>query len=1213
MHRLAALPGDPGDGDAVLVEQSPAPLLLLSSADSDLALLSQRLQSAPQRASWSAIRALNLASLSHPAAVDHYLRSSMQGTRLVLVRLLGGRGHWSYGLEQLRLWAGAGSDRALVVMSGTADGAADLASLSSLDPELACQLGRCLEEGGADNLDAVLSWCSTWLAGGQPQAPEPTPLLDPQPYDWRQEPGARVGVILYRALLSSGDLGLADACAEALRSQGLSPRILMVSGLRSEAIQRAVQHLLSREQVEAVLCGTGFASVKADEAAAGAPLWRELGVPVLQLLSSTGARQRWQQSSVGLSPLDLAMQVALPELDGRLTTRIGSFKELNQADEALQCAIQRYQPDTEAIGWCAELAARWIRLRQVPVAQRRVAVVLANYPTRNARLANGVGLDTPASAVLLLQWLKDEGLDLGPTALPASTQALIDTLTSGRTPDAESWHLACADHLPLERYQHWWQGLDPDARACLEQRWGPPERDPSLEANGFPIAAVRWGHVVLLLQPSRGYDRDPSLSYHSPDLPPTHAYLAHYLWLREQFGAHVVVHLGKHGNLEWLPGKGIGQSPGCFPQLALGAMPNLYPFIVNDPGEGSQAKRRSQALILDHLTPPLGRAGLHGPLAQLEGLLDEYWEAQQLGSGRAALLEQQLKQQLDGLELPCGGDTLLERLDGVDGYLCELKEAQIRTGLHIYGQPPAAAAELELLLALARAPGGSRMGLTRALADDLGLAFDPWAGEESQLLSDQDRAQLARMAEASATASLRLVGNGITLLEEHAMALLADPQLPAPGPLSAAELQRVRLELQPRLQACAAAERQHLLAGLAGERVEAGPSGAPTRGRPDVLPTGRNFYAVDLRGVPTEAAWDLGWRASEALLEQHLQQEGEHLTHLALSIWGTSTMRSGGDDVAQVLALLGVRPRWDGASRRMVGLELIPDGQLGRPRVEVTVRISGFFRDAFPQLIDWLNQADALVRSQSDRSAPACAIYGSAPGAYGAGLQGLIDSGAWENRSDLAEAFLNWSQWSYQQGADPSLDRAGLEQRLNAVQVVLHNQDNREHDVLDSDDYYQFQGGLSAAVERISGARPALWHGDHSRPQRPRPRPLQLELDRVMRSRMLNPRWLEGMQRHGYKGGFELAASLDYLFAYDACTDLVPDWAYREVCSQWLQDSGVQAFLRQHNPWALRDMAERLLEAHHRGLWQQPADGQLQALQQLVLSSEQQIETAAQG
>ena len=1202
MHRLAALPGDPRDDDVLLVEQRSAPLLLLTSADSDLKLLSERLGAEAD----PPMRGLNLASLQHPAAVDHYLRSSLGGTALVLVRLLGGRGHWSYGLEQLRAWSSAAQGRTLVVMAGTSDGAMELASLSSIDPSIALALGRCLQEGGPENMDQVLNWCRSWMAGASPAAPEVQPLQDPQAHDWRQDAGPRVGVILYRALLSSADLDLADATLDALRRQGLCPRLLLVSGLRDRAIQQAVARLLQREQVQAVLCGTGFASVQADQAGDGAPLWRELAVPVLQLLSSTGPRQRWEQSSVGLSPLDLSMQVALPELDGRLGTRIGSFKELRRADPQLQCAIQSYEPDAEALDWCAELTARWIHLRSLDAAAKRVAVVLANYPTRNSRLANGVGLDTPASAVQLLHWLEAEGYDLGGCELPGTSQALISALTAGRTPDAESWHLSACSHLSLEAYRHWWDELEPSARERLEERWGTPEQDPSLEAAGFPIAGVRYGSVVIMLQPSRGYDRDPSLSYHSPDLPPTHAYLAHYLWLRTSFRADVLLHLGKHGNLEWLPGKGIGQSSGCYPQLALGPLPHLYPFIVNDPGEGSQAKRRSQALILDHLTPPLGRAGLYGPLAELEGLLDEYWEAQQLGSERTPLLEQRLKVELKALELPCGGETLLEQLDGVDGYLCELKEAQIRTGLHIYGQAPQPGAFQELLLALARAPGGQRLGLTRALAEDLRLSFDPWVAQESEALTAEDLAMLQTLAPENTT--LRLVGDGITALEKLAASLLADPEQRPPGPSSKSEMERIRAQLEPRLVACAAAERHNLMAALRGERVEAGPSGAPTRGRPDVLPTGRNFYAVDLRSVPTEAAWDLGRRAAEALLDQHLQAEGEHLQHLALSIWGTSTMRSGGDDVAQVLALMGVRPRWDGPSRRMAGLELIPEGALGRPRVRVTVRISGFFRDAFPQLITWLNQAAELVGGHTPAEQRWCSVYGSAPGAYGAGLQGLIDSGQWESADDLAEAFLNWSQWNYDQGPEGISDRSGIEQRLKQVQLVLHNQDNREHDLLDSDDYYQFQGGLSAAVQRLSGSRPALWHGDHSRPERPRPRPLSLELDRVIRSRMLNPRWIEGMQRHGYKGGFELAASLDYLFAYDACTDLVPDWSYSAICSTWLQNPKLESFLRQHNPWALRDMAERLLEAHHRGLWTSPDDGQLDHLRDLVISSEGQIE-----
>ena len=526
-------------------------------------------------------------------------------------------------------------------------------------------------------------------------------------------------------------------------------------------------------------------------------------------------------------------------------------------------------------------------------------------------------------------------------------------------------------------------------------------------------------------------------------------------------------------------------------------------------------------------------------------------------------------------------------------------------------------------------------GLTQALAQDLQLSFDPWGDEDSTPLGqpDQQRLQAAFGGELP-----RLVGDGVALLEAQALTLveqeLAGLQQsqakasPLAGPRLQQALQHLRQALLPPLLACGRAEREAFLRGLEGERIAAGPSGAPTRGRPDLLPTGRNFYSVDLRGLPTEAAWDLGRRSAELLLELHLQEQGEHLGNLALSVWGTATMRNGGEDIAQALALLGVRPIWDGPTRRMVDLEVIPLSLLGRPRVDVTLRISGLFRDAFPQLVGWVNRATELVAALAEpeadnplaaayrREGHSARVYGSAPGAYGAGLQGLIDSGHWEERADLGEAFLNWSSWRYdsqagaagQAGIEAQADRSGLEQRLKAVQVVLHNQDNREHDLLDSDDYYQFQGGLSAAVERVSGQRPALWFGDHSRAARPRLHRLEREFDKVLRSRVLNPRWIEAMRGHGYKGGFEMAASLDYLFAYDASTGRVPDWGYGAICDQWLGDQTVRDFLVQSNPWALRDMAERLLEAHNRGLWEGAQKNQLEQLRQLVLDSESLIE-----
>lgn len=1242
MHRLASIPGDrTEDEGALFVEQPPAPVVLLSSADTDLLAVSQLLEAEPELLP-ADLRALNLSALQHPAVIDHYVATTLASTQLVVVRLLGGRGHWSYGLECLRHWAGGGEGRQLLVLAGTAEEEQALACLGSLDGALATACAACLREGGAANLRLLLQTLAALLAGERPAPPCPIPAADPLPHDWREEPGSRVGVILYRALWQAGDLALMEGLLEALRGQGLAPRALWVSSLRDGAVQRGVADLLGRERVQAVLCGTGFASVSFEEAGLGAPLWEQLGVPVLQVLCSGRSRGAWQQSSIGLAPLDLSLQVALPELDGRLTTRVGAFKERSSSSETLATALHRYEPDRERLDWIAQLTGAWTNLRLTPAHERRVALVLANYPNRNSRLANGVGLDTPASAALMLGWLAQAGYDLGEfTDLPADGDALIHRLLEGRSNDPESGHRPPLSHLPLATYQAWYATLPLEGRQRLEAVWGPPATDAGLEkaaaAGGpaFPVRGLCFGRVLLLIQPERGYDRDPSLSYHSPDLPPTHAYLAQYLWLRQSFGAQAVVHVGKHGNLEWLPGKGLGLSQDCFPEWALGPLPHLYPFIVNDPGEGSQAKRRAQAVILDHLTPPLGRAGLHGDLQGLEALLDEYWEARQLGSARAPLLRERLGTLLEQLHLPAMGQADLEaRLEAADGYLCELKEAQIRLGLHTFGTLPAPAKLAELLLCLARAPQAGAPGLTQALALDLGLDLDPWADPEEAPLAAADRLRLAGLAPSGGL--LRHAGDGVAVLEGLALTLVghelagATPGPPRPpGAATERALQHLRQALLPPLLVCGEAERRALLTGLAGGRVAAGPSGAPTRGRPDLLPTGRNFYSVDLRGLPTEAAWDLGRRSAELLLQLHLQEEGDDLRTLALSVWGTATMRNGGEDIGQALALMGVRPVWDGPTRRLVDVEVIPLRLLGRPRVDVTLRISGLFRDAFPQLVGWFNRATRLVAAlpEDPQDNPLAAstrleghggrIYGSAPGAYGAGLQGLIDSGHWEERGDLGEAFLNWSAWRYD--GDPgdgssggaiaaTADRSGLERRLAQVQVVLHNQDNREHDLLDSDDYYQFQGGLSAAAERLQGQAPALWFGDHSRSQRPRLHRLEREFDKVLRSRLLNPRWIEAMQEHGYKGGFEMAASLDYLFAYDASTGRVPDWGYGAISAAWLEDGTVREFLSRSNPWALRDMAERLLEAHHRGLWAGADPQRLEGLQALVLESEGLVE-----
>jgi len=1195
MHRLAALPGvDEGQLGNLLVEQDPAPILVLTTSDTDLATMATVLERSPQPLP---MRGLNVAPLAHPAVVDHYLRTTVATARVVVLRLLGGRGVWSYGLERLQEWQAAGG--CLVVLDGVMSDPA-LEALSSTPPELTKALGDGLRWGGPENLAGVIGVLQDLAAGVEPKPLRPVPLADPLPHDWRQEDGGpAVGVLFYRALAQAGDMALVEATTTSLREAGLAPKALLITGLRTPGIQSGIVALWRQQKVQLVLTTTGFAAAGAGEH--GATIWDQLDCPVLQMVCSSASQKSWQESCVGLGPRDLGMQVVLPELDGRLLGRVVSFKEVEHLHPQLGCALFRYKPVAEGLVWCGQWARNWLHLAGTPPTQRRLAIVLANYPTRNSRLANGVGLDTPASVAACLGWLVEAGYGVA-GEVPRDGDQLMGQLTMGRSNDPRSLPLAPLAHLPLATYEAWFDQLPAPARHGVLERWGPPAQDEHLEVEGFPIHGCGFGAVVVLIQPSRGYEQDPALSYHSPDLPPTHHYLATYYWLQTVHRADVVIHFGKHGNLEWLPGKGVGLSNSCFPHTALGPLPHLYPFIVNDPGEGAQAKRRSQALILDHLTPPLARAGLHGHEALLEQRLDEYWQALQLGSSRAPHLRQELDGLLAALHLDTTGD-LDQRLEQADGYLCELKEAQIRTGLHCYGMAPEPEQRLELLLALARCPRGDQPGLTQALALDLDLALDPWTSEEGSALHDHDRKQL------NLPITARCAGDGVAKLEEWALDLLRG-QATAPGARSRHCLGQITTEVAPRLDGCPAQEKEALLRGLGGGRIPPGPAGAPTRGRLDVLPTGRNFYSFDLRGLPTEAAWNLGRRAAELLVEHHEQQEGEPLRHLAMSVWGTATMRNGGDDIAQALALMGVRPVWDGQQRRVVDLEVIPSAQLGRPRVDVTMRISGLFRDAFPNLVDLIHRAGVLLQQTTGQALGQ--IYGSAPGAYGAGLQGLIESGAWEVTADLGNAFLNWSQWCYSSNPMGDLevrqDREGLCRRLEQVDGVLHNQDNREHDLLDSDDYYQFQGGLAAAITHLRGQKPALWFGDHARPERPRVHRLTRELDKVIRSRLLNPRWLEGMGRHGYRGGFELSASLDYLFAYDASTGAVPDWAYGAIAQQWLLDTVHGPALKRTNPWALQDMGERLLEAHRRGLWHGAEEKQIHALEELVRQVDSELE-----
>jgi cobaltochelatase CobN len=755
----------------------------------------------------------------------------------------------------------------------------------------------------------------------------------------------------------------------------------------------------------------------------------------------------------------------------------------------------------------------------------------------------------------------------------------------------------------------------------VPQRWGNSETDPYHIDGAFHLPLIRLGNVYVGIQPARGYNIDPVQSYHDPELVPPHNYLAFYTYLRNIAGIDAIVHFGKHGNLEWLPGKALALSDACYPEAMLGPLPHLYPFIVNDPGEGTQAKRRASAVIVDHLTPPLARAESYGPLRDLELLVDEYYEAAQLDPRRCRDLRDRILDlaQGSGMAEDCGitkaddADTALAKLDN---QLCELKEMQIRDGLHIFGRSPGGTERNALLVALTRLPRGKGEGrdqsLIRAMATDLELGdeFDPLSARLGDAWDGPRPAPLTGVGEGA----WRTNGDTVERLELQALQLVGGADCPHAWTRTRAVLDFIRDTLAPTVDRCGDGELDGLLRGLAGRFVAPGSSGAPTRGRLDALPTGRNFYSVDTRAIPTPSAWALGWRSAGLVLDRHRQEHGNWPRALVLSAWGTANMRTGGDDIAQALALIGARPTWDvGASGRVAGFEILPLSLLDRPRVDVTLRVSGFFRDAFPAQIDLfdsavraiaeldepehLNPIAARVRAESAeliahgadakaaRRKAAFRVFGSKPGAYGAGLQALIDERGWSDEGDFARAYLAWGGYAYGNGAAGEAAQSAFSHRLSEVDAVLHNQDNREHDLLDSDDYYQFEGGLAATIKHLVGRKAQVWHNDHSRPETPQVRSLEEEIARVVRARVVNPKWIKGVMRHGYKGAFEMAATVDYLFAFAATADCVADHHFDLVFDAYLGDDSVREFIERHNPAALKEIAERLLEAQERGLW----------------------------
>ncbi|MDT5174623.1 MAG: cobaltochelatase CobN [Mycobacterium sp.] len=1185
-------------------------ILLLSTSDTDLI---------SARSSGKDYRWANPSRLSEVELPDLLAEAS-----IVVVRILGGYRAWESGIDTV-----LASGVPVVLASGEQAADAELTGLSTVAAGIAVQTHIYLAHGGVDNLRQLHAFLSdTVLMTGFGFAP---PVATPTwgVLERAQAPrpdGPTIAVLYYRAQQLAGNTAYVQALCAAIEDGGGRALPVYCASLRTAEPELLDALGAADAMVVTVLAAGGVkpatASAGGDDDSWNVEHLAALDIPILQGLCLTSPREQWRDNDDGLSPLDVATQVAVPEFDGRIITVPFSFKEID--DDGLIS----YVADPERCARVAGLALRHAQLRLVAPADKRVALVFSAYPTKHARIGNAVGLDTPASAVALVRAMGERGYQVGdlPGVEAGDGDALIHALIEcgGQDPDwlTEGQLADNPIRVSAQDYRDWFATLPAELTDAVTQHWGPAPGELFVDRSNDPdgeivIAAIQSGNLVLMVQPPRGFGENPVAIYHDPDLPPSHHYLAAYHWLDATFGSHAIVHLGKHGNLEWLPGKTLGMSAACATDAALGNQPLIYPFLVNDPGEGTQAKRRAHAVLVDHLIPPMARAETYGDIARLEQLLDEHANVAALDPGKLPAIRQQIwtliraaKMDHDlGLTEQPEEDTFDDMILHVDGWLCEIKDVQIRDGLHILGQKPTGAGELDLVLSIQRArqlfAGEHALpGLRQAL----GLAED---GTDERTSVDQAEAAARELvaglqaAEWDPAATDRLTDN-------------ADV---------AAVLRFAATEVVPRL-AGTDAEIDQILRALDGRFVPAGPSGSPLRGLVNVLPTGRNFYSVDPKAVPSRLAWEAGVALADSLLARYRGDHDRWPQSVGLSVWGTSAMRTSGDDIAEVLALIGVRPVWDDASRRVVDLAAIPLGELGRPRIDVTVRISGFFRDAFPHVVTMLDDAvrlvaeldepdaDNYVRAHAqadlaqhgDQRRSTTRIFGSKPGSYGAGLLQLIDSRNWRDDADLAQVYTAWGGFAYGRGLEGREAVDDMNRQYRRIAVAAKNTDTREHDIADSDDYFQYHGGMVATVRALTGQAPAAYIGDNTRPDAIRTRTLSEETNRVFRSRVVNPRWMAAMRRHGYKGAFEMAATVDYLFGYDATAGVMADWMYEQLTESYVLDPENRKFMSESNPWALHGMAERLLEAAGRGMWAEPQPDTLDGLRQALLETEGDLE-----
>jgi cobaltochelatase CobN len=1133
----------------------------------------------------------------------------------------------------------------------------ELMKLSTVDDAVYRKVSQYLDYGGRKNFYSLILYLANYFIGSNYEFSEPARPIWEGIYhpDFDHVPTLKeylqskcvagrptVGLWFYQSLWQAGNTLFIDRLIEEIERQGANVIPVFLHAAKdvergTKGAEWVVENLFMKDGrpiIDVLISTLMFSlSIKPWEGSdtgegqevARSEEWfiKRLNVPVLKAIVTYNTLAEWNESLQGCSPMDISMGIAMPEFDGMLITVPVAARERTDIDPLTGARVIRFEPLPERTNKIVRLSLNWAKLRHIPNSQKKVAIIFHNYPPRDDRIGTAFGLDSPVSVLNIMKAMDDAGYTI--ERMPENGQALIEDVKSRLTLDRrwrspEELAKRAIDSVTEGDYKDWFEQLPVAVQEKMTSAWGEAPGKLFVHKKNLIIPGVINGNIFIGLQPPRGFLEDPAAIYHSPDHPIPHHYYAYYRWIRDVFRADLVMHIGKHGSLEWLPGKSVGLSDSCFPDIAISDLPNIYPYIINNPGEGTQAKRRSYCCIIDHLVPVMHNADAYDEMAELEVMLADYYQAasedpSKLPTQKKMIWEKVCEAKLDhDLEVEeeeafSDFDKFLEKLHE---YLHEMADTQIRDGLHILGEPPEGPCLDEFLVALTRLANGQVPSLRQSLAEAMGYDYDYLLDNRGKILFGSKTC--GQVIDDLNSLALRLVSG----LHEQGFAVGTIPELVEEilgkrNPKIEKVLDYISTTLAPSINATVD-ELTGVLCASDGGFVSPGPSGAPTRGMADILPTGRNFYSVDPQAIPSQAAWKVGVAQADALLERYLEDEGCYPESLGMVIWGSPTMRTKGDDIAEVLCLMGVRPVWEERSGRVTGIELIPIEELQRPRIDVMLRISGFFRDAFPNIVHLVDRAVELVAEQkeppeqnflakhvsadiSEKTAAgidleqaktlACyRIFGCRPGAYGAGVSDAIDSKNWKDEKDLAEIYVKWGGYAYGRKNFGATVPDEFRRRLSRLDLTVKNEDTREYDMLDGDDFYSYHGGMIAAVKALKGELPRSYCGDSSDPDRVKTRSTVEETKHIFRARILNPKWIESMKRHGYKGAGDISRMVDIAFGWDATAEVLEDWMYEELANKYALDRDMQEWLKKVNPHALQNIAERLLEAVERGMWQ---------------------------